>query len=256
MMATKFITVSIDIMHNKDLNQSQKFMLAEIEQLSSLEKGCIATNEHFARLIGITKENVSRNINNLQDKGYINIEIKNGSRNHIRMITLIKTATLTTLVKPPYQSSKPPLSKQQETKGNRTINKTSNITINEQFDNIWDLYIKKKGKSAISLSTKKTLIKYSLDDWAVMIKRYSNEVNGWDLKYVKQGSTFFNGGYEDYLDENYIEKEVNKLDRANCKTQEEWRYYNYMDIAKDDLENPDNIKRISELKKDMEKSFK
>ena len=95
-MATKFITVSIDIMHDTNLNQSQKFLLAEIEQLSQLDKGCVASNQHFSELIGITKENVSRNINELQRKGYIDIEIVNGTRNHTRIITITK------IVRPPY----------------------------------------------------------------------------------------------------------------------------------------------------------
>ncbi len=111
-MATKFITVSIEIMHDKNLNQSQKFLLAEIEQLSQLDNGCYASNKHFSDLIGITKENVSRNINELQRMGYIEVEIKAGSRNYTRIITLTKT------VRPPYQNSKTPLLKQQETKEN------------------------------------------------------------------------------------------------------------------------------------------
>lgn len=119
-MATKFITVSIEIMHDQNLNQSQKFILAEVEQLSQLDKGCIASNTHFSDLIGITKENVSRNINDLRVKGYINIEIVAGTRNHTRIITI------TTLVRPPYQSSKTPLLKQQETKENKTSNRTIN----------------------------------------------------------------------------------------------------------------------------------
>ena len=119
-MATKFITVSIEIMHDKNLNQSQKFILAEIEQLSQLDKGCFASNGHFSDLIGLTKENVSRNINELEKMGYIAIEIKKGSRNHTRIITL------TTLVRPPYQNSKTPLLKQQETKGIKQSNKTNN----------------------------------------------------------------------------------------------------------------------------------
>ena len=53
-MATKFITVSIEIMHDNNLTPNQKFILAEIQQLSSLEKGCIASNRHFSELIGIT----------------------------------------------------------------------------------------------------------------------------------------------------------------------------------------------------------
>ena len=119
-MATKFITVSIDIMHDTNLNQSQKFMLAEIEQLCSLESGCFASNNHFAELIGITKENVSRNLNHLKEMGYIDIKIENGSRNHTRIVTL------TNLVIPPYQNSKTPLLKQQETKENIQTNKTNN----------------------------------------------------------------------------------------------------------------------------------
>jgi DNA-binding MarR family transcriptional regulator len=124
-MATKFITVSIEVMHDSNLNQSQKFIYAEIEQLSQLDKGCVASNQHFSELIGITKENVSRNINDLEKKGYINIEIVNGTRNHTRIITLTK------IVRPPYQNSKTPLSKRQETKENKTINKTINTFISQ-----------------------------------------------------------------------------------------------------------------------------
>ncbi len=75
-MAMKFITISIDIMHDKNLSQSEKFILAEIEQLSSLERGCVASNNHFSELIGLAKESVSRAISKLVEKGYIYSEIK------------------------------------------------------------------------------------------------------------------------------------------------------------------------------------
>ena len=90
-MATKFITVPIEIMHDKELNQSQKFLLSEINQLVSLEKGCIAGNKHFSELIGITKSNVSRNLSDLENKGYIKTEVVVGTRNHKRIITLVET---------------------------------------------------------------------------------------------------------------------------------------------------------------------
>lgn len=134
-MATKFITVSIDIMHDKNLNQSQKFILAEIEQLSQLDNGCYASNAHFSDLIGITKENVSRNISELESMGYISIEIKKGSRNHTRIITLTK------IVRPPYQNSKTPLLKQQETKENIQDNKPYNKDMIEtEFQDLWNGY--------------------------------------------------------------------------------------------------------------------
>ncbi len=122
-------------MHDTKLNQSQKFLLAEIEQLSQLQKGCIASNNHFAELIGITKENVSRNLNDLEKKGYINMEIINGTRNHERIITI------TNLVRPPYQNSKTPLLKQQETKENITINKTINNSFLEEEAFNYDNYL-------------------------------------------------------------------------------------------------------------------
>ncbi len=126
-MATKFITVSIEIMHDKHLSQSQKFILAEIEQLSSLEKGCIASNQHFAELTGVARETVSRAIKDLENKNYINVEIKNGSRNHVRIITIDKTSSLDKTSNPPKQNIKPPLTKHQETKENIQVNIQSNI---------------------------------------------------------------------------------------------------------------------------------
>ena len=128
-MATKFITISVEIMHDNNLTHSQKFILAEIEQLASLEKGCIASNEHFAQLIGIAKESVSRSINDLRDKGYIEIEIVNGSRNHTRIITVNNLSTLNKTSRPPKQNIKTPLTKHQETKENKQSNTTVNKTI-------------------------------------------------------------------------------------------------------------------------------
>jgi CTP-dependent riboflavin kinase len=126
-MATRFITVSIEIMHDENLSANQKFILAEIEQLTQLDKGCIASNEHFAELTGIAKQSVSRCISDLDKKGYITTEIINGSRNHTRVISINK------MLSPPKQNVKPPLTKCLETKENKTNNKTNNI-----FDDFLD----------------------------------------------------------------------------------------------------------------------
>ncbi len=87
-MATKFITVSIEIMHDKKLSPNQKFILAEIEQLNSLDKGCIGSNKHFAELIGITPQGVSKAIHDLENKGYIKIDNAQTKRNFGRIITI------------------------------------------------------------------------------------------------------------------------------------------------------------------------
>jgi len=111
-MATRFITIRVEILHDKNLTMSQKIILAEIEQLAMLDAGCYASNKHFAEMIGSTKSSVSRTISELEKKGYIGTEIINGSRNHERIITITK------LVTPPYQNVKTPLPKCEETKEN------------------------------------------------------------------------------------------------------------------------------------------
>ena len=203
-MATQFVTVSIEIMHDQNLNQSQKFILAEIEQLSQLDKGCIASNKHFAELIGITKENVSRNINDLRIKGYIDIEIVPGSRNHTRIISITK------IVRPPYQNSKTPLLKQQETKENKTINKTINSAIeylnlkaNKRFNN--------KSKDAQLL---KQLIKqnYTLEDFKLVIDHKVYEwLNDTEMKKFLRPSTLFGSKFDRYLNEAIPQKKVKRL---------------------------------------------
>ena len=214
-MATKFITVSIEIMHDKNLNQSQKFILAEIEQLSQLDKGCFASNGHFSELIGITKENVSRNINELEKMGYIAIEIKKGSRNHTR------TITLTTLVRPPYQNSKTPLLKQQETKGIKQSNITNNI------QDIVELIINHLNdvcKTEYKHTTKKTatLIKvrlkdgFTLEDFKrVHITKYA-EWYGVDMQKYLRPETLYGTKFESYL--NHAPTDYEKLNAITSHT--------------------------------------
>ena len=194
-MAKKYITVSIDIMHDKNLNQSQKFILAEIEQLSQFDNGCFASNKHFSDLIGITKENVSRNINELERMGYIAIDIKKGTRNHTRIITL------TTLVRPPYYFSKTPLLKQQETKGIEQTNITNNIknnkkenTISYSFDDYWKLVPNKKNKGQARSSFEKQLKKGILPDFEVLKKAtiYEHIKTLFEFKFQQNPATWLN----------------------------------------------------------------
>jgi len=81
------------------------------------------------------------------------------------------------------------------------------------FCECWNMYPKKEGKGAISKSKKETLFKIS-EEFKRCITRYVNkiEVENIDKKFIKNGSTFFNSGYVDYLDENWQEEEELKAD--------------------------------------------
>ena len=92
------------------------------------------------------------------------------------------------------ESSLTPSQKGQITKQAKTL-----------FDHLWSLYPKKRGKGSVSDTQKKKLLKVGKEDMEQAIRNYLEEINnrGTDMKYVKNGSSFFNSGYIDYLPENY-----------------------------------------------------
>lgn len=102
-----------------------------------------------------------------------------------------------------YQSKKRAM-KKEETK--KPAPKKKDAVFNDAealFERVWALYPNKKGKADVSLTQKKKLLKEGFDRLSRCIERYSAENKDTDKKYWKHGSTFFNGGYVDYLDENY-----------------------------------------------------
>lgn len=76
------------------------------------------------------------------------------------------------------------------------------------FESIWLLYPKKEGKAAVSATQKQVLYKIGIAEIKLCIERYKKEKVGVEKRYLQMGSTFFNGGYEDYLDKNYNKQEM------------------------------------------------
>lgn len=159
-MATKFITVSIEIMHDKNLTTTEKFILAEIQQLEQLDKGCIASNQHFADLIGIERPNASRVITSLKNKGYITAEVVKGSRNMERIIRSIKMITPSIKTSSGcYQNDNEVVSKRQETKENKQL-----INNKESVEDT----------SAPSSDSKKSKVMFTDVDMALALTMYNN----------------------------------------------------------------------------------
>lgn len=73
------------------------------------------------------------------------------------------------------------------------------------FEDIWKLYPNKKGKGQISDSKKKELHSIGEEELSRAIERYCKELEkDKDWRKPQNGSTFFNSGYVDYLDANYV----------------------------------------------------
>ena len=82
----------------------------------------------------------------------------------------------------------------------------SKKTVDEFFNSIWQLYPVKKGKGQVSDAKRKALYMIGYKEMARAIDRYKKDLKK-DASWRKpqNGSTFFNSGYVDYLDENYME---------------------------------------------------
>ena len=120
------------------------------------------------------------------------------------------------------------LPKQQQilyTTNNKTINKTNtneqccrndNSTVakmttpkpdfSEEFESLWKLYPRKKGKSSVTKKAMKELREAGFDTVKKAIENYKAEIQKFHTQeqYIMHGSTFFNGGWKDYT-----ESEVN-----------------------------------------------
>ena len=88
----KGVWIPKEIWLDDNLTWSEKMLLVEIDSLSTLEKGCIATNEYLSNFFNLSKDRISKLISSLKTKGYIEVKlIYNGDTKQIikREITTI-----------------------------------------------------------------------------------------------------------------------------------------------------------------------
>lgn len=78
------------------------------------------------------------------------------------------------------------------------------------FNSVWACYPKKKGKGQVSHAKKVKLFNLGYDVVTKCVERYVSEfkASGQSDQFMMYGSTFFNSGYVDYLDENYSQEDV------------------------------------------------
>lgn len=86
---------------------------------------------------------------------------------------------------------------------------------NEFFSTIWKLYPLKKGIGGVSDKQKLVLQKIGFDVLKKCIERYVADKEDW--KAFQLGSTFFNSGYKDYLDENYQQIGITETPNSGVK---------------------------------------
>lgn len=73
----------------------------------------------------------------------------------------------------------------------------------ELFESLWSQYPRKMGKAKVSKTKKLELLKVGADAMQTALDRYKRDNRETKPEYIQHGSTWFNGGYLDYLDGNY-----------------------------------------------------
>ena len=80
---------------------------------------------------------------------------------------------------------------------------------------LWDLYPKKVDKSAVTKKAKIELHKAGFDAVSSAIENYKAKIQreNRDMQYVKNGSTFFNGAWKDYLESSELSETLPQAPR-------------------------------------------
>ena len=93
-----------------------------------------------------------------------------------------------------------------------SLEETTEETAEEFFERAWQYYPNKRGKGQVSEKSKERLMSHGWDNVKRAIDRYIEDLKKDEWRKPQNGSTFFNSGYIDYLDENYTPPMNPKLD--------------------------------------------
>lgn len=101
------VWIPLEILTNKELSDKEKIILSIIFNLSIKEGFCYASNRYLSEILNITIGRVSKIINSLKAKNYINLEFKykKGTKEIIGRKIRIKNEQLIGIVKNNYRYS-------------------------------------------------------------------------------------------------------------------------------------------------------
>lgn len=194
----KYLTIPVS-WFDTDMTKTELFIMSEIVNITDYHGNCKAQNKHFADILRIKRESVSRSINELQKKGYIEVKIEDGSRNHEREITINK------MLRGGKQNVIDPLTNCLETKEiNTSINNIHSILSfmngllekNYKATDKTKSLIKSRLKEGFTVEDFKYVVTIKAQQWKQDIKM---------SKYLRP-ETLFGTKFEGYLNE---EKKVN-----------------------------------------------
>ena len=106
----------------------------------------------------------------------------------------------------------------------------------QQVDTVWARYPLKKGKATAMKKIPKLIEQYGYEQLIRCIERYDLGLQKETWRKPQNGSTFFNSGYVDYLDENYQEGVNNNGGNSKSHTPEGNDPYSGLGLTMQDLQ--------------------
>lgn len=217
--ANYYSIIPANVRYDENLSDRAKLLYGEITALSNKEGYCWATNAHFAELFKVSKKSISRNIQELVDRGYIiskilyedklvterRLYINNNYYGEIftPMDKIVPTPTDKTVYTPMDKTVPTPMDK----------NVPCNITsINNTSINIYSRvidYLNEKANTKYRSTTKKTkdLIKarvnegFTEEDFKRVIDIKVKEWINTDMVKYLRPETLFGTKFEGYLNQ-------------------------------------------------------
>lgn len=177
------------------------------ESRSMLDDGewFYSTADNIEKNTTIKRKTQDRTIASLKEKGLIETKLKGvPAKRYIK----INEQVVGNLLGQNVQTGLVKMTELDGSKGTTNNNKlNNNNNSNKYIDDIWSLYPNKKGKARAVTKIPKLVDKYGYEQIVRCIERYNKEiaVKKTSPDYISHGSTFFNGAYMDYLDDNYQE---------------------------------------------------
>lgn len=145
------VWIPADTWLDRTLSITEKVMMVEIGSLETEERGCYASNAHFAQFFDLSISRVSEIINGLAAKGLVDIEqIREGKRIIERRIRMAdpfgKPDTPSEKAANPFGKGDEPPS--ENTKGSNTyINNTNNNNLGDQVAEAFEMFWKASNKN-------------------------------------------------------------------------------------------------------------
>lgn len=189
---------------------------------------------YISKATGISKRYISQELKVLINMGVIKI-IQESTYTSSRIMALNKDyetweyrttvpqvncnstvePTQDTTVEPQCTTTVEPQFHQERKNKTRIKQDVTQKQINEFFESIWLFYPLKRGKASVSNKQKKILYDIGYNKLLSCFKKYEKEKENW--RAFQQGSTFFNSGYIDYLDEESIKTKEQELEPAKIE---------------------------------------